>query len=91
MANELKDDLQKKMQLCKQLEADQYQAHEKINDLERQISSLSHQCHQDDTQIDQLRGVTDRLTEERDDLHTKLDQLKRAYDNCVAEISRERA
>lgn len=32
-----------------------------------------------------------RLTDERDDLHNKLDQLRRAYDNCVSEISRERA
>ena len=52
---------------------------------------MSHQEHENDTQIDSTKGVIDRLQDERDDLHNKLDQLRRAYDNCVSEISREKA
>ena len=91
MGNELKDDLQKKMDLCKQLEGEQYHAHEKINDLERQISALGHTGHEDDTQIDSVKRIIDKLADERDDLHNKLEQLNHAYENCVSEISRERA
>lgn len=73
MGNELKDDLQKKMDLCKQLEGEQYHAHEKINDLERQISALGHTGHEDDTQIDSVKRIIDKLADERDDLHNKLE------------------
>lgn len=35
--------------------------------------------------------IIDRLTTERNDLMSKLDQLNRTYDNCVHEITRERS
>ena len=41
MAAELKDDLQKKIELSKQMESEQYNAHERISQLEEQINVLS--------------------------------------------------
>lgn len=45
----------------------------------------------DEGQIEDIRRITDKLVLERDELQSKLERLNRTYDNCVAEISRERA
>ena len=91
MVDELKDDLSKKLSLVKQLEQEQYHAQEKLAELEHQIQGLSREALQDNAQIDDINRVIARLTDERDDLQRKLEQLNRTYDNCVVEISRERA
>ena len=59
--------------------------------MEHQIQGLSREALQDNAQIDDINRVIARLTDERDDLQRKLEQLNRTYDNCVVEISRERA
>ena len=46
---------------------------------------------QDGEQLDDLKRIIDKLTAERNSLQDKLEQLNRTYDNCVQEISRERA
>ena len=91
MNDELKDDLAKKLSLCKQLEQEQYHAHEKIKILEEQISSLNRSGLLEKGQIQDIRRVVQKLTDERDDLQMKLEHLNRTYDNCVVEITRERA
>ena len=48
-------------------------------------------AHADNDQIEDVRRVIDKLTNERDELQSKLEHLNRTYDNCVQEISRERA
>mmetsp|Transcript_23761 Transcript_23761/g.29558 ORF Transcript_23761/g.29558 Transcript_23761/m.29558 type:complete len:417 (+) Transcript_23761:1050-2300(+) len=91
MVDELKGDLNSKVELSKQLEQQQYQAHERIHQLEEKINVLNRQSLHDNGQIEDVRRVTDKLALERDELHTKLEHLNRTYDNCVGEISRERA
>ena len=41
MVDELKDDMHKKMSLCKQLEQEQYHAQQRVADLEQQIADLN--------------------------------------------------
>ena len=43
----------------------------------------------EDGQIDDVRHVADKIGVERDDLHDKLQNLSRSYENCVSEIQRE--
>ena len=55
-----------------------------------EIDRLQRNCLQDDAQNHDVQLIIDRLTSERNDLISKLDQLNRTYDNCVSEITRER-
>ena len=57
MTEDLKDDLHKKLQLCKQLESEQYLAQEQINELEQQISTLKRSAIEDESQIDEVNQV----------------------------------
>jgi len=59
--------------------------------LQEQINYLSRQELADNHQKHDIQLIIDRLALERDDLRNKLEQLNRTYDNCVMEISRERA
>ena len=45
----------------------------------------------DNGQIHDISRVVEKLTDERDELQRKLDHLNRTYDNCVVEITREKA
>jgi len=91
MVDELKDDLAKKMALCKQLDQEQCHAHNRIHKLEEQISVLNRAAIADEGQIEDIRRITDKLVLERDELQNKLERMNRTYDNCVEEIARERA
>ena len=91
IVDELKDDLAKKVALCKQLEQDTYHATERIHSLEEQISAMNRAALHDEGQIEDIHRIVDKLSLERDELRNKLEHLNRTYDNCVQEISRERA
>lgn len=44
----------------------------------------------DNGQIEDTQRIRDKISLERDELHTKLEHLNHTYDNCVNEIGRER-
>ena len=58
--------------------------------MNEEIERLQRNCLGDDAQNHDIKIIIDRLTAERNDLMSKLDQLNRTYDNCVSEITRER-
>ena len=83
MVDELKDNMGQKMSLCKQLEQELHHATSQAASLEDQISGLSRTCMQDNSQIQDISRLNEKLMVERDDLQTKLEQLNRTYDTCV--------
>ena len=91
MIDELKGDYSKKVDLVRDIEQQQFHAHEQIQKLNAELDVLKRQQNSDEGQINDLQVVIDRLTAERNDLMEKLDRLNRTYDNCVMEITRERS
>ena len=66
-------------------------AQEQINELEQQLSALKRNAMEDESQIDEIHQIVKKLQDERDELQLKLEHLNRTYDNCVSEISVEKA
>ena len=88
--DEIKGDLNRKHVMLKELEEQQLHAHDRVQTMNAEIDRIQRNCLQDDAQNHDVQLIIDRLTQERNDLLTKLDQLNRTYDNCVSEITRER-
>ena len=89
--DEIREDLNTKLHLLKELEEQQMMAHDRVQTITAEIDRLQRNCMQDEAQNHDIQLIIDRLTQERNDLLQKLDQLNRTYDNCVQEITRERA
>ena len=91
IVDEIKSDLGRKHAMVQELEEQQRHGHDRVQTMNAEIDRLQRDCLRDDAQNHDVQTVIDRLTAERNDLMSKLDQLNRTYDNCVTEISRERA
>lgn len=90
-ADDLKHDYSKKMAVAQDLEREKQSTVHQIQKLDEEIGLLSRQQLEDSKHSHDLNLLIERLILEREDLQNKLEQLQRTYDNCVVEVSRERA
>lgn len=89
--DELKSDFSRKINLTKELENDCYIVKEQIQKITLELNRLEKQALDNNRHKHDVQLLIDRLIAERNDLQGKLEQLQRTYDNCVMEVSRERA
>jgi uncharacterized protein YigA (DUF484 family) len=64
---------------------------DQIEIAEKEINLLMRAGRDDSHHVHDIHLIVERLTRERDELMSKLEQLNQTYDSTVVEISRERA
>ena len=90
-SDELKSDFSRKIALCKELETECHYVKEHIQKITAELTGLERKHLDENRHKHDVQLLIDRLIVERNDLQGKLEQLQRTYDNCVMEVSRERA
>lgn len=84
-------ELQKKLHYISDIEKEHYYTQEKVKQVGNSIEKLKLELMADNAEKTDLQQLLTQLITERNDLLNKLDHLTMKYDECVREISHDRA